>query len=453
MDEPPSLTLCARRRVPRAGFFLFAAVLSACASAAPQVVPPPAAKFGEIVTSVSQTRGLEWKQEITLAPAAASNSADLQSEFYNGAPLAAVEQAYKAIGLLAGADDLKKSLADLVRLESLIGYDRKRASATWSPAAAQLGAPLAKLDADKARDLAPVLAAMRALQEQHFQSPAAIDRTAIEDRRSALAAVAAGDALLTFMMRGLQKEAPNLEIADQIAATLERLAGDLPDFLRRRLTFPYRHGSRFVYWAFKAKGWQGVNGIYADPPRATTEIIHPEKYFIEREPLLLLFPPHLLRRFKQPAAIEQTLGEDAIAGLLTGASRAQAAEEIAAGWRGDQLFHFAENGGAATLWFTSWRTEKQAGEFFRTYWAALETRHRVRFEMAAPNAPALAVARERGWLLQRIGDLVLLVSASPASALRSLAAEAWKDLEVDKETDELRFDSAHAPAQFPPRSR
>ena len=104
--------------MPRAGFFLFAAFLSACASAAPQVAPPPAAKFGEIVTSVSQTRGLEWKQEITLAPAAASNSADLQSEFYNGAPLAAVEQAYKAIGLLAGADDLKKSLADLVRLES-----------------------------------------------------------------------------------------------------------------------------------------------------------------------------------------------------------------------------------------------------------------------------------------------------------------------------------------------
>jgi hypothetical protein len=234
---------------------------------------------------------------------------------------------------------------------------------------------------------------------------------------------------------------------------LERWAGDLPDFLRRRLIFPYRYGGRFVYWAYNATGWQGVNSVYADPPLSSTEILHPEKYFIVREPPLRLFPPHLLRRFKQPAVIEQTLGEDAIAGLLIAARPAQAGEEIAAGWRGDQLFHFTENGGSLTLWFTSWRTEEQAGEFFRAYWAALEIRHRVRFQMAAPNAPALANARERGWLLQRIGDLVLLVSGSPASGLRELAAEAWKDLEVDKETVELRFDSAHAPAQFPPRSR
>jgi hypothetical protein len=421
---------------------LSAALLVGCATLEPPRLPaPPKVNSVGITKSIAQARGLDWKQEITVAPAASKPPAFSIDE-YNGAPIAAVEQAYRAIGLLSATDDLKKSLAEFLRLDALASYDGSRRAATWSPGATQLGTMLGKLDLERAQDFAAVFAAMEALQQQHFQWRTALTRQNVEDRRAAFAALGIGDAILTFAAHGPQKQPPKLDLSDALAAALERLGGNLPEFLRRRLSFPYRHGSRFVYWAFKAGGWRGVDGIYADPPLSSAEIIHPEKYFIERQRPVRLFPPHLLRRFKQPALIEQTLGEDTIAGLLSRARSARPAELIAAGWRGDQLFHFVESGNSVTAWLTAWRTDKDADEFLRAYWAALEVRHRVRFEMADAKAPALAESRERGWLLQRIGDVVLLLSSSPSSNLPELSAETWKDLEVESEKLELRFESA-----------
>jgi hypothetical protein len=432
---------------------LSVALLVGCVTPEPPRLPPsPALNSVETTRSVAQARGLKWKQEISLAPAAGKPPPFAVDE-YQGASVAAVEQAYKAIGLLAPAGDLKKSLAEFLRLDSLVGYDASRGTATWSAAAGQLGAMLSKLDPEKAQNFAAVFAAMQALQEQHFQWRTALNRQNVEDRRAAFAALAVGDAMLTLATRAPQQQPPKLELSDAVAGALERLGGNLPDFLRRRLSFPYRHGSRFVYWAFKAGGWRGVDGIYTDPPLSTAEILHPEKYFIERQRPVRLFPPHLLRRFKQPALVEQTLGEDMIAGLIAGARMARPSEEIAAGWRGDQLFHFVESGNTATAWLTAWRTDKDADEFLRAYWAVLEVRLRVRFYMADAKAPALAESRDRGWLLQRIGDVVLLLSSSPSSHLPELAAETWKDLEIESEKIELRFESAQAATQLPLKSR
>jgi hypothetical protein len=429
------------------------AFLIGCATPEPVRFPAsPTVNSHEITKSVAQARELDWKQEITLAPAAGQPPI-FATEEHNGAPIAAVEQAYKAIGMLEPGDDLRKSLAEFSRLDSLVGYDPSRRSATWSPVAAQLGARLAKLEPQKTQDLAAVLAVMEALQEQHFHWRTRLTRQSVEDRRTAFAAIAVGDALLTLATREQQKPPLQPELSEAVAGALERLGGNLPEYLRRRLSFPYRHGSRFVSWAFKANGWRGVDGIYANPPLSTAEILHPEKYFVERQRSLRLFPPHLLRRFKQPALIEQTLGEDAIAGLLSSARSARPAEAIAAGWRGDQLFHFVETGKSVTVWLTAWRTDKDADAFFRSYWAVLELRHRARFEMTDAKAPAVAETRERDWLLQRMGDVVLLLSSSPPGNLRELADETWKDLEVESEKIELRFESAKAPAQLSLKSK
>jgi hypothetical protein len=413
---------------------------------------------------VAQTRGLPFKQEITLAPAGPENPIKDGSpsfDFYNGAPLLEVERAYQSIGLLPRSSDFKKALTEFRGLERLIRYDRANLRVSWSPTAAQLGAPVTKLDPDKARDLPAVFAIMEALQEQHFKWRATMDNVLIEDRRSAFHAVAAGDAALTLMSLGMKKEdskllPANLDIAAQAAVELGKLAVNLPDFLRRQLTFPHRHGSQFVYWAYRSKGWQGVDALYDNPPLSTAEILHPEKYFVQREAPLRFFPAQLLRRFKDGAIVEQTLGEDAIAGLLAGERSAKSPRDTAGGWRGDQLFTFAENGSPTTLWFSSWHSEPQAREFLLAYRAVLEARHRVRFDSAASqsNAPMIARAQnQRGWLLQRNDSVVLLVSESPASRLIEIAADAWKDLEIDQETMEIRFESAQAPAQLSLKSR
>jgi hypothetical protein len=468
VDDASSLNICAKRRSPLAltsCSLFFTLLFSACTSSEPKYNPPaPAAAFSEIVKGVVETRGLAPKQEISLAPSGAASAGKTPevapNELYGGAPLAEIERAYKSIGLLPDSIDLRKELAKFRALGQLIVYDPAKSSVSWSANTSRVAGALVKLGADNARNLAPVVAVVQALQEQHFRWRAAIDSVSLEDRRSAFRAIAAGDALLTLVTRDIKKEDPKLwpatlEICAQVAAEIDKLANGLPIFLRRQLTFPYRAGGEFVSWAFRSRGWQGVNGLYANPPLSTAEILHPEKYFIQHDSALRFFPPHLLRRFKNGAVVEQSLGEDAIIGLLASERSVKSAGDIAAAWRGDQLFAFSDEAGLTTVWFSSWGTESQAQEFLRAYRAVLAKQQNVRFESPASekNAPMIARARDqRGWLLQSKDSVVLLVN-TPSSRLLDIAAEAWKDLEIEKEAMEVRFESAQAAAQFSVKSR
>jgi hypothetical protein len=467
VNEPGALEVCARGRsrlvFPRV-FLLVIALLSGCISPEPKFVPPAApGSFSDLVKRVAQTRGLEPKQEITLAgdAGAAKPPADAPAETYHGAPVAEVERAYKMLGLLPNASDFSKALSEFRRLDRLISYDRVTSTASWTAGAIQIGAPLAKLHVQKAHEFPPAFAVVQALQEQHFAWRAAIDKVSLEDRRSAFRALAAGDAALTLLTMGMGKaDMPSLpaqlDIAAQVGTELDKLAAGLPEFLRRQLTFPYRHGGLFVYWAFRLRGWPGVNTLYSNPPLSTTEILHPERYFASREAPLRFFPAQLLRRVKESAVVEQTLGEHAIIGLLSRDRSATLPAEVAAGWRGDQLFVFREGNNPMVVWFTAWRTEEQAQAFLNAYRGVLEARHRVRFAAPAREMTGPWTARapdQRGWLLQRNESVVLLASASPANRLLDLAGDAWKDLQIDNESAEMLFESARLSAQLSARSR
>jgi hypothetical protein len=464
VDEPGSLIFSTRRPgllAVTSGLALIA-LLYACASSQPKyIAPTPVTAFSETVKRVAQARGLAPKQDISLAGGASAGKAPELAplELYNGASLAEVERAYKSIGLLQDSNDFRKELAEARGLERMISYDPAKSTVSWSANMARVSGALAKVDVNKAQDLAPVFAAVQALQEQHFKWRAVVNKVSIEDRRSAFRAIATGDAFLALLSRDMDLDdaklwPATLEISTAVAAEIDKLAVALPHFLRRQLAFPYRAGSEFVYWALRSRGWQGVNALYANPPLSTAEILHPEKYFIRREPPLRFFPPHLLRRFKKGAAIEQSLGEDAIGGLL--ASERSAKSAAAGAWRGDQLFAFPEDANLVTVWFSAWGTENQAQEFLRAYRVVLETRHGVRFESPAgqKSAPLIARSRDqRAWLLQSQGPVVLLVAASSATYLLEVAADAWKDLEIENETMDVRFESAHLPHQFSLRSR
>ncbi|HKY09050.1 MAG TPA: hypothetical protein VJQ55_12440 [Candidatus Binatia bacterium] len=466
MNEARALTGCRTRRsrlVFPVRFFLIAALFSGCISPKPKLVPSaPPANFPDVVKRVSAARGLEPKQEIKLAGTAAAANPNAPADGYQGAPVAEVERAYKIAGLLPNAGDFSKALSEYRRFEQLIFYNRFTSTASWTPGAAQMGAPLAKIQPEKAEEFAPVFAIAQALQEQHFKWRAVIDSIAIEDRRSAFQALAIGDAALILLNIGIKKTEMSslpaqLEVAAQAAGELDKLAASLPDFFRRRLTFPYRHGGLFVYWALRLSGWPGVNSLYRDPPFSTGEILHPERYFIDREAPLHFFPPQLMRRVKEGAVIEQTLGEDAIAGLLSRDRSAKLPADVAAGWRADDLFVFRESNNPMILWFSAWRSEDQAQAFLNAYRSLLETRHRIRFDAPITartiGAWTARAPDGRGWLLQRNQSNVLLISAVPASRLLELAGEAWKDLQIDKESTEIRYESARKSAQPSARRR
>jgi hypothetical protein len=439
-----------------------AALACACVVPAPEFPSPPE-NFPDVVKRVAQARGLQPTREIKLAsaPKPAPPADNAAEESRQNALAAALERPYKILGLVPNTTDFVQAASEFRRLDRLISYDRVLSSATWASGAVRIGAPLAKLHVDKAREFAPVFAVMQALQEQHFRWGARVDGLATEDRRSAFRALAAGDAALTLLTMGINEKPAaslpaQLDIAAQVGSEIDKLAADLPEFLRRQLIFPYRHGGLFAYWAFRSHGWRGVNALYADPPLSTSEILHPEKYFAGREAPVRFFPAHLLRRLNESPVVEQSLGEDAMIGLLSRDRWRMLPAEIAAGWRGDQLFVFRDGNDPVVLWFSAWREEERAQAFLRGYRSVLEGRHGIRFTPASGEQAgpwSASTADRRGWLLQRSQSVVLLASAMPASRLLDLALDAWKELQMDPEAMELRFESARLSAQLPARSR
>ena len=60
-----------------------------------------------------------------------------------------------------------------------------------------------------------------------------------------------------------------------------------PHVVQSTYAFPYREGVRFVGGLFSDGGWPSVNAAFADPPRSTEQVLHPEKYVEGEEPALV----------------------------------------------------------------------------------------------------------------------------------------------------------------------
>jgi len=459
VDEAIRLILPATLRrllaSPRGLLFLFIA-LTGCLSSEPNSLPAPSPDaFRELTRSVAEWRQLPLDRPIRLQiqPGGAEAEQNVFTAPLNGPSPAQLERAYKAIGLLPNHVDFSAALAEYRKIVDLISYDGAKDLVILAANAARLAAPLEKSNPAAAHELPAVIGVMRALQERRFNWRERINSNALHDRRTALRAVATGDALLTAVSRASgEKLAPaNLAVLLQIAGAVDQLASRLPDVLRRQASFAYREGGQFVYWALAAKGWQGVNALYADPPRTTAQVLHPEKYFIERNHPTHFFPAALLRRLKTNSLVEDSIGELAIRTLLEGEHAPKYAADTAAAWRGDQLFSFQNDTDPNTFWFSAWGEEAAAEEFIRAYQKVIEGRQRLRFDRVgqAKDLALIGMARDgRAWLLQARGPVVLVLQSATANRSTELAEEAWKDLEIEAEPAVVRFESARRPVNF-----
>ena len=200
-----------------------------------------------------------------------------------------------------------------------------------------------------------------------------------------------------------------------------------------------------MLWALKSRSWPGVNALYTNPPVSTAALLHPEKYFISAQRPLRFFPAALFSQANENLVVEQSLGEYLIRALLAGDSDAESAGEIAAAWRGDQLFTFQQSAQLETIWYSAWTSPQQAAQFQLAYKSLLERRQRIRFDdpSALPMPLSLSgrTRDNRGVWLQARDSIVLLLSGIPMERLRERVDAAWRDLEIDTDPAGIRFDS------------
>ena len=381
--------------------FLFI-TLTGCLSPEPKPFPAPSPDaFRELTRSVAEWRQLPLARPIRLQiqPGGMETGQTLFAISHKRAVSGATRTRLQSDRLIAESRRFQHCFSGIPKNCRTNQLRRTKDLVILSANAARLAAPLETSNPSAAHELPAVIGVMRALQERHFNWRERMNSSAFDDRRTALRAVATGDALLTAVSRGAgEKLAPaNLAVLQQIAAAVDQLASHLPDFLRQQASFPYREGGQFVYWALAAKGWQGVDALYADPPRTTAQVLHPEKYFIERNHLTHFFPAALLRRLRTNSLVEDSIGELSIRTLLEGEHAQKYAADTAAKWRGDQLFSFQNDADLNTFWFSAWSGETAAEEFVRAYQKVIEIgKDYVSIGWRKPKTSRLSARRETG---------------------------------------------------------
>jgi hypothetical protein len=450
-----SLPRCSGKTLQLIGLLSLATLVACLPPDSKPFLTPSKERFSEIKKSVAGLRGLVPKRDFGIDSLSAEQISFapslVHSETIGVMPLAQLDRAYKQLGLLKADDDFRLALRKYHRLERLIYYDIATDRLLIAAEAGTLGASLGALYTRATTELPVTAGVVVALQEQHFQWQEKINQTVVEDARLAYRALAGGDALLTALAHasdGNLSAPGHLQAARQIGSQMAGLARDLPPFLRSQLTFPFGEGSDFVAWAVKAKGRDGINALYANPPHTTTQILHPEKYYLAAQTPQRFFPAGLFRLMQSSALFEQSFGEYVLRSLLEPDNSLPSASQIAFGWRGDQLFSFDNSGFQTTAWYSVWGSTAQAAAFQRAFQTVAEKRQRIRLRSRKGDDTLLANTRDRGsFALARKDDIVVYL-VSQTSRLAATIEAAWKDLVVDAEPEILRFDSARGADQL-----
>ncbi len=435
-------------RTSRAFFTLIFLAAAGCSWPQPKTSSSvPAPSIAELSQTIAQIRGLAFKQQVALSDQPAPTSANGADE-YGGQDIDQLSRVYKRIGRLSSSVDLKKSLAEFSRLRRLASYEAERRAIILAPEAADIGQALTGAKGDGTA-VATLMALTHALQEQHFQWQERVRSLTLEDRKLAFRAVAQGDAVtvaLTFLKANQSTAtwADHVQAIARLTDELARAGSALPAMLREKLIFPYRDGSQFVQWAYAAKGWEGVNGLFADPPVSSAQILHPEKYYLRREAPLQITPFGWLRQAKQEAVIEQTLGEYLIQVLLASSHSRREAAVIASAWTGDTLSAYPDGANLITIWLSAWNNDGGAQNFYRGLQTVLERRNHLRFGVSPRPSEGLKADLDSGRsaVLQAKGSLVLLLDGVASARAAETSEAIWKELEIGTESPAIPFETA-----------
>jgi hypothetical protein len=219
------------------------------------------------------------------------------------------------------------------------------------------------------------------LQDEHFDLEAFIDEDEHnDDEILARLSLVEGDASLAMIQYLI---AHAFELTDE---DLEALSGEgmqagqesldqAPPIIRETFMFPYIYGLDFVA-TLQGEGWEAVNEAFADPPRSSEQILHPEKYLAGDEPQIMALPPLTDTLGGGWRLVEaETLGEFQT-GLYLAQQVDQATADLAsAGWDGDQYALYVQDGAEVLAFATAWDSTEDRGEFVTAYTQYAEAKY------------------------------------------------------------------------------
>lgn len=155
-----------------------------------------------------------------------------------------------------------------------------------------------------------------------------------------------------------------------------------PIYIRDSLVFPYLAGVTFTQQFLKAHdGWQDLHLIFEHPPVSTQQIMHPEKYLADVQPVAIKLPDW---KAVAPAdwklLEENVMGEFGVEELLKQFLGEDAAKLTSPGWTGDRyaVFEDSKDKTLPIVFVLDMDNEEDAARFFGQYSSALEMKYQTR---------------------------------------------------------------------------
>jgi hypothetical protein len=216
-----------------------------------------------------------------------------------------------------------------------------------------------------------------------------------DDAELARDSVSEGSAMAAMLDYALQDEHLTVRQIPDVAGLIEASAvGEMdkdpklskaPIYIRDSLIFPYLAGVTFTQQFLKAHtGWGDLHLVFEHPPTSTQQIMHPEKYLADVQPV-----PTKLPDWKSVAPAdwklleENVMGEFGVEEVLKQYLGEDAAKLTSPGWTGDRYAVF-EDSKAKTLplvFILDMDNEDDAARFLGQYSSALEMKYTNRTDL------------------------------------------------------------------------
>jgi hypothetical protein len=366
------------------------AILNGASPAADETVTPPMmtieaaqAAVAETMASVTEIRGLDFKQEVpveVLDDAQARDHAIKRfMKFYTDERIRAEEQAYILMGLFPEGTDMLEVVLDVLEEQAGGFYDPDTKS-------------FYVLD-DIPAGVAPIVVShelTHALEDQHFDIDERLGEVmGNEDAIFARSAIHEGSAMLVMNRYTIDAAAAGELDAEALGSMAESEAGRaeklgaMPPALTRSLLGSYILGMSFLLRGNMMAMVDefpraDVDRSFEDAPRSSEQILHPEKYWNpeQRDDPTEVGPVKLARTLGDDwhHVASGVLGELTV-GVMVGAPTPSVAaasmlaegkhwtNDAASGWDGDRWELWRRGEDAIVVLTTVWDTGKDAREF------------------------------------------------------------------------------------------
>jgi hypothetical protein len=229
-----------------------------------------------------------------------------------------------------------------------------------------------------------------ALTDQHFQIGALgvyPDCLGDQQRCAAIRAVVEGDATLLMQQWWRQYAGPqDYQDILRYRPPGQTLPEDYPPpYVSRDLEFPYLKGLSFVQFLYKRGNWAEVNRAYTKLPASTEQILHPDKYLANEQPIAVSAPPLTATLGANWRMIDDNVLGEWTTYLILGAGADLAAQiddatalKATQGWGGDHYQVYTNDVTSQTVLAAQWvwDTPRDATEFKSAMTQYLDERFR-----------------------------------------------------------------------------